>query len=261
MNRWVFVNDSKGTTANGSPLTDAELAVIAQAVQIQLNRDYGTECGSAPTLIRVAKNSKDIQPGEKVYAFVDSFKDIPGASAYHDVEGKGVEAAYCAISTCEDVFGPNGIGVDASHECLEDAGNPGCNMAVDDNNGTMHERERCDACEVQAYPIKIGNQEVYVSDFLLDSWQIPGHPGPYTFMAKRKLLGAVDAPGPFQTLPSSNGQGNYQIEFPSGQSQESQVFGRREAWVKGNPKKLQKVMHPTSRVQRILAKHAVVKKA
>lgn len=262
MTKWVFINLSKGTTANGSPVTDAELAIIASACQIQMNRDYASECGAVPTTCRVGKDITDIQPDEQVYSFVDTFADIPDASAYHDVTGKGVPASHCAISTCEDVFGLDGCSMDASHEILEAERNPGCNKAVDDNNGTMHEDEACDPCETQGYVIKIGDQDVYVSNFTLPSWGIPNHPGPYTFMVKHKhkYPGGEDPPGPFQTVPTKSGNGNYQIEFPSSASAANQVFGKGRSLtpvIKGNPKKLQKVTHPQSRTQRIMRNHMV----
>jgi len=213
-NNWVFINNTTGTTNDGNHLTNNDLAFIAQAVEIQMNRDYNSEVGGLPCLIRVGNSINDIQVGEKPFIFVDSFTDIPNASAYHDVEGNGVEVAHCAISTCFDSVGPHGASVDASHEILEDEGDPGCNRFLDDGNGTMHADERCDAIETQAYTISVTingiTKEVYVSNFLLNSWQVPGASPPYTFMTKNGIAGGIDPSGPFQTSPTDN-QGNYQI--------------------------------------------------
>lgn len=266
-NKWVFINQTTQATRSGAKLTDDNLKVIAEVVAVQLNSDYATECGVQDATIRVSDGS-DLAADEKPYYFVDVLPDAPGASAYH-VPG----AAYCAVTTCEDIFGPGGVSVDASHECLEDAGNPGCNMAVDDGKGQEHERERCDAVEVQTYPINHpSGQAVHVSNFLLDSWQVPGSRGPFSYMSKHGIAGYVEPPGPFQTA-AGNG-GNYQLVFPSGTSSMQGVFGKLKAGgkvqpysslmgaMKGVPRKRNGTLHWTSRASRILAnKNDVIQKA
>lgn len=269
---WVFILEAAGKTRQGLTLALADLARIAKVVEVQVNRDYVPSCGGDNTTCRATATLTDILPAEQPYYFVDTLPDAPGASAYH-VPG----AAYCAISTCDDLYGPNGVSVDASHEVLEDAGNPGCNAAVDDGKGQLHERERCDAVETQTYTITLENDlvGVSVSNFLLDAWQTPGSRGPFTFMASKGIFGYVEPAGPFQTAKSVNGSGNYQIVFPSTSAEESQVFSKPlgKAFLKfseqalpqhisnpysllrGKPKKPDKFFHWSSRAQRILARH------
>jgi hypothetical protein len=266
-NLWALIPDSPGNTSSGAPLTVAALQLIAQACEIQLNRDYSVECGAQDAVVRVVTDSSQVNVagGEKPYYFVASLPNDPTASAYH-IPG----AAYCAVSTCQDPFGPNGVGVDASHEILEDAGNPGCNMSVDDGAGSEHERERCDAVETQAYPITVVNEQtgatlgtVYVSNFLLDSWAIPGAKGPYTFMTKHGLAGGIDPAGPFQTARSPSGSGNYQLVFPSDTAKMTQIFAAAATrpfgavvnsaqFLKGTPRKINRAFHWSSRIQRCI---------
>jgi hypothetical protein len=256
MNQWVLLLDSPGPTRSGIVPDAAAMAVIAQIVQTQVNVDYAAECGGAPCSVRYSDGT-DIQPSEKRYIFMATLPNAPGDSAYH-IPG----AAYCAVSTCQDLYGPNGLSVDASHEILEDEGNPGCNMAVDDGQGQEHERERCDAVESQTYPIThptVGS--VHVSNFLLDAWQIPGGAGPYSFMAKNNLPGAVDPKGAFQTAVSPT-QGNYQLLFPSSASSMKPVFGKGAPMtlpmtlsmaLVGTPRRPAKTAHWSSRATRILS--------
>jgi len=257
--KWALINQTTKPTISGVMLTGAMLEVIAAVIEAQLNADYASECGEVSALVRVS-NGSDLAAGEKAYYFTDTLPDAPGASAYH-VPG----AAYCAVTTCQDVYGPSGVSVDASHEVLEDAGNPGCNMSVDDGAGKEHERERCDAVEVQTYGIThVSGQVVQVSNFLLDSWQTPGAPKPYTFMTKHGIVGGVDPPAPFATAASGN-NGNYQLEFASEASTMAPTFGKEEVptgtsmaravklAVRGTPRKPEKVLHWTSRCSRILA--------
>jgi hypothetical protein len=179
--KWVLIDSTKGaTTQDGSKLSPAVLTHIAEAVQNQVNQEFAAEWGAQATL-RVGANPNDIQPGEWAYAFVGSLPDAPGASAYHDINGKGVPFALCAVTTCGSLLGPTGVSVDASHEILETAGDEGANQFANDNHGLLHAVEMCDAVEVQTYgkTCKDGTV-VQVSNWLLRSWFNPGAAGPTT---------------------------------------------------------------------------------
>lgn len=208
--KWVLLDKTNGaTTADGSKLSPPVLAQIAEAVQDQVNKEFAAEWGAQAT-IRVGANPNDIKPGEWAYGFVGSLPDAPGASAYHDINGHGVPFSLCAVTTCANLLGPNGVSVDVSHEILETAGDEGANLFANDNHGLLHAVEMCDAVEVQTYRKTCADgTAVQVSNWLLRSWFIPGAPGPYEYMSMAKLPGAVAPPGPLQTAPGHNG--NYQI--------------------------------------------------
>jgi hypothetical protein len=208
--KWVLLDNTNGaTTQNGSKLSPAVLAHIAEAVTSQVNQEFAAEWG-AQASIRVGANANDIQADELGYQFVPSLPNEPTASAYHDITKKGVPFAICAVKTCVDLYGPNGVSVDASHEILEAAGDQGANSFANDTKGTLHAFEMCDAVEVQTYgkTCKDGTP-VQVSNWLLRSWFIPGAPGPYEYMSFAKLPGAVAPSGPLQTAKGHGG--NYQI--------------------------------------------------
>ncbi|HEX6896715.1 MAG TPA: hypothetical protein VF146_15650 [Bryobacteraceae bacterium] len=208
--KWVLIDKTNGATPkDGSRLSPAVLKQMAEAVQDQVNQEFAAEWGSQATL-RVGANSNDIQPGEWAYVFLASLPDAPDASAYHDIKGKGVPYALCAVKTCDDLLGPNGVSVDVSHEILETAGDEGANQFANDNKGLLHAVEMCDAVEVQTYgkTAKDGTV-VQVSNWLLRAWFIPGAAGPYDYMTSARISGAVSPPGPLQTAPGHGG--NYQI--------------------------------------------------
>jgi len=208
--KWVLIDSTNGaTTQDGSKLSPAVLAHIAEAVQDQVNHEFAAEWGAQATL-RVGANANDIQPGEWAYGFVASLPDAPGASAYHDINGKGVPFALCAVTTCGSLLGPTGVSVDASHEILETAGDEGANQFANDNHGLLHAVEMCDAVEVQTYGKTCRDGTVVqVSNWLLRSWFNPGAAGPYEYMTSANIRGAVSPPGPLQTAPGHGG--NYQI--------------------------------------------------
>jgi hypothetical protein len=256
--KWVLLDETNGAAcANGETMTPSAMAHIAEAMSLQLNGEFADEWGGG-VVVRVGSSPTDIQPGEVVYSFQPTLPQAPGASAYHDVNGQGVPFAFCAVTTCDSLLGPNGCGVDASHEGCEAQGDPGCNLMADDNAGKLHAIEACDAVEVQQYPVLCADgTAVYVSNFLTKAWFIPGAPMPYDFMCKAGLPGAVSPPGPLQTAPSPDGQGNYQIEEPSLQAQATQVFGKGASGashrrVVGSPRRPEKAAHWSSRTSRRL---------
>ena len=208
--KWVLIDNTQGaTTQDGSALSAASLARMAEAVADQVNNEVAAEWG-ARVAIRVGAGSNDIQPGEWAYSFLPSLPDAPGASAYHDVNGKGVPFSLCAITTCHSLYGQNGVSVDVSHEILETAGDRGANSYAYDGQGTLHAFELCDAVEVQAYPKQSSDGTVVlVSNWLLQSWFIPHSPGPYDYMTSAGLPGAVAPSGPMRTARGHGG--NYQI--------------------------------------------------
>jgi len=208
--KWVLIDSTNGaTTQDGSSLSPDVLAHIAEAVQSQVDQEFADEWGAQASL-RVGKDANDIQPGEWAYGFVPSLPDAPGASAYHDINGNGVPFALCAVTTCESLYGPTGVSVDASHEILETAGDEGANLFANDNAGLLHAVEMCDAVEVQTYPKTCADGTVVqVSNWLLRDWFVPGAAGPYEYMSSQGLAGAVAPPGPLQTAPGQGG--NYQI--------------------------------------------------
>jgi hypothetical protein len=222
--RWVLIDLSNGAKcADGTSLSPAVLAHIAEAVAAQMNGEFAAEYGG-DVAIRVASSSTDVQPGELAYSFEPTLPDAPGASAYH-IDNGGEPAAYCAVTTCESLLGANGVAQDVSHEICESQGDPGCNRLLDDTVGEVHADEKCDAVEVQCYPkVCADGTAVQVSNFLLSAWGIPDASGPYDYMTQAGLPGAV---APSTPMATANGDGgNYQIVAPFQTSSETQVTAK-----------------------------------
>ncbi len=219
--RWVLIDNSQGaTTADGAQLSTPVLAHICEVVSNQLNQEFAAEWG-AQVRLRVGANTKDILPGEWAYIFLPTLPEAPGASAYHDINGKGVPFSLCAVTTCGSLYGSNGVSVDASHEILETAGDVGANLFANDNHGLLHAFEMCDAVEVQTYGrVCMDGTVVHVSNWLLRAWFIPGAAGPYDYMSMAHIPGAVAPGGPLMTAVGHGG--NYQIVSKAGPTR--QVF-------------------------------------
>jgi hypothetical protein len=221
---WVLFDNTKGAQcADGSKLSASVLVHIAEAVMMQMNGEFADEYGGT-VQIRVAANGTDVRPGELTYSFEGTLPEAPGASAYH-ADNKGEAIAYCAVSTCANLLGANGISVDASHEIAEAQGDPGCNRLLDDTKGQVHADEKCDAVEMQSYAKKcVDGTQVQVSNFLLQAWGVPGASPPYDYMSKAGLPGAVAPSAPMATAKGNGG--NYQIVASFKDGSEKQVTGK-----------------------------------
>jgi hypothetical protein len=219
--KWVLIDETDGAKCgDGSSLDPATLTRIACACAEQLNQEFAHFYGGQYE-VRAGSDSKDIQPGEQVYAFVPTLAQAPGASAYHDTDGKGVPVAYCAVTTCSSLLGPSSVSVDASHELLEAAADPSCNIMADNLAGLLVAYEVGDPVEVQTYASSV-DAGVQVSNFVLPSWFDPKAPPPYDFMSEAQIEGAVAPPGPLQIAPGNGG--NYIITETSAEN-ETDTFG------------------------------------
>jgi hypothetical protein len=226
--KWVLLDETNGAkTGDGATLDHATLIRIAVACDTQLNNEFAHFFGGQYE-VRAGESPQDIKPGEQVYSFVPTLADAPGASAYHDTDGNGVPVAYCAVTTCGSLLGPTGISVDASHELLEAAADPSCNLMADNLQGLLVAYEVCDPVEIQTYasPVDSG---VQVSNFVLPSWFDPKAPAPYDFMSYSNIAGAVAPAGPLQIAAGDGG--NYIISETS-QEDSKDTFG-----VRGKPRK------------------------
>jgi len=245
--RWVLIDETAGAAcANGDKLSPEALALIAELALLQLNGEFSDEYGGLYS-IRVGSGPTDIEPGERAFVYKATLPEAPGASAYHDRNGQGVPVAFCAVTTCQDLYGPVGVLVDTTHELLEAAADPGADLEADDGVH-VHAYEVCDPVEVQTYPKTASNGAVgMVSNWVLRSWWVPGAAGPYDYMNAAGFPGAVAPPRPLEIAPGDGG--NYQIMGPSSQAQQAQVFGRR---IVGSPRKPNRVSHWSSRASRRL---------
>lgn len=210
--------------ATSSPLaaevTPAWLGRCAEACSTQLARDVAPVYGGVYG-VRVASSATDVQPGELVFAILDSLPDAPGAIAYHDVAGGDVPVAFLALSTCSTL---DDVSTAISHELCETAGDASCNLWADDGTGHEWARELCDAVESNSYPIDLGDGQppVNVSDFLLPSFFGAGASPPYSYM--QGTPSPATATAGFPSSPFSTAPAGYQIERSSGTG-ETQVTG------------------------------------
>jgi hypothetical protein len=238
--RFALIDATGGaTTSDGSRLNPAILHDMAAILTIYANRDVAQEYGGSH-VIRGADSPGDIADGEIPFSLLANLADAPGAIAYHNVDGQGAPDCFDGITLSDTIMGPgNSLLCALSHEVAETIADEGCNLIATGIDGRGYAREACDPVESNSYTIGLAIGTIgHVSDFVLRSYFIPSHPGPWSFMASRGLGGSAP-PGPLQVAAA--GGGNYQIVY-AGIGAEAQVTGMVARRMKR--------MHPTSRTYR-----------
>lgn len=196
----------------GGPIHPEQLAAIASALNIQLNRDVATWWGGT-YWVRAGASKADVQPGEVACALLDALPNAPGDVAYHDVDGNEVPVVFLARTACNSLTsGGDSVSSALSHELCEAAGDPYCNAWRDRGDGTEVAQELSDAVQEAGSEI----DGITVSNFVLPAFFAPGARPPFDYLGTVGV-GAIDAP--FATMP-----GGYQLSR-SGAGHETQILG------------------------------------
>lgn len=176
----AFLNQS-------TKLADADAIKIVQGIQLQIpivTSLFG-QMHSSVQFAKVAAN------GYYPIVFLDN-SDQAGALGYHDVTPDGAPYGRVFVEPTLDnggtiLTGASSVAVTASHEAIETIIDPGANLWATTDSGRAVAYEGCDPCESDAYVVHLKDgTEVWLSDFVLPAWFIPGAPGPYDYLRKIK---------------------------------------------------------------------------
>jgi hypothetical protein len=182
---------------------DVDLQPLANALQIQVNRDF-TPLWGIQAQIFFTPSTDAPSPDHWVLAILDD-ADQAGALGYHDVTPAGQPLGKAFVRTTQaagDTFS-----VTVSHELVEMLADPEINLCAefDDADGSpskFYAVEACDACEDDPYgylvTIPAGwvgvGQQILVSDFVTRAWFEPKASSGTQFDFQKKIT------APFQIL-------------------------------------------------------------
>lgn len=193
----AFAIVNKGT----NPLVSPALASIAVAIETQLNAEFADEWGGR-YIVRDTTGGPPPAP-EEIPVILQDKLPIPGVLGYHELQtpaGKAI--AYIAVGGLTDMTsGPDALSVTLSHELMETAADPTAARWQDMGQGTLLALETCDEVEDVTY---LGANGVAVSDFLLQSYFVPGSIGPYDHLGVLTKQGQ-ETPGGYSiraTMPT-----------------------------------------------------------
>lgn len=203
-------------------ITNDQVNIMCQAIQIQLNLHVLPAWNIKSGTIKYYNNKNQI-PG---YAWVVSILDNPtqpGALGYHSEDNDVVDAFIFVDPILQnggtvlefDTNNPNQYTVSAtlSHEVCEMVGDRyanGFSQGPQVAQGNMYAQELCDPVENDSYGIKVGTNNVAVSNFIFPSWfnpeaQLPQN-APFDYLHKLTGPYTMDAGG-YMIVATLNNEG------------------------------------------------------
>ncbi len=164
---------------------DAQLPVLANALQIQTTRDFFPAWGVGAQIYFTPRGNKPTTD-HWLLALLDD-ADQAGALGYHDVgkEGQPLGKVFVRTTLADQGL----VSVTASHELVEMLVDPDISLCSQDGS-ILYAYESADAVEADAdgYPITIpenwtgAGEQIQVSDFVFRSWwQSYRTAGPFDF--------------------------------------------------------------------------------
>jgi hypothetical protein len=149
-------------------LSDAQIAPVVPALQVQLNRDFTPIWHISANLTYVPKGQTP-KAGSWVLSVLDN-SDQAGALGYHDITSTGLPLGKAFAAT--DLQYGLSWSVTISHELMEMLVDPWINLTVFNQTGNtagaLYSYEVCDACEDDSFAYEIDN--IQVSDFVTPAW-------------------------------------------------------------------------------------------
>jgi hypothetical protein len=179
--KFVVVSFLTSATPAALQPSPAVLDSMVLAWMQQIQDDFAPAYGAPSCSFRVASSPTDRQADEIGINLRDTLPDAPGALAYHATTG-GVPDIEVACSLFESLYDAGeSLSAGISHELLELLGDVGANQWADkqDGSGLTEARETADPVQNTGYAKANG---VWVSNFVLPSYFVPGAPGPWDFM-------------------------------------------------------------------------------
>ena len=221
-------------------VSNADVATMTQAIASQIQSDVAPIWGRAAATVTFYTDSTAVPSDAYVVAIVDSIPaqqtgvvgshtETPAGQMSGMVAAQPILANNGQVLTGDLVTADWSVSSTLSHEVLEMFIDPNCNMWVNDGQGSLYSLEVCDPVEAPTYTVKVGSQDVWVSNFVTPAWFDPQAPSGSQFDKMSQLK-----TGPFTILPG----GYMTYETKSGKLQ--QQFGTaypawRQAVKSGNP--------------------------
>lgn len=141
----------------------AELATAVAACGKQLNGEFAVAHGIGPTALEILKAGAAPDPEAQQHGIFD-VSTSPGALGFHQVDSRGRPVGFTFVkSTIED---GGKWTTTLSHELMEQRLDAYCSLWTQTPDNKMRAFEMCDAVEADEYTIKVGDDEVTVSNFL-----------------------------------------------------------------------------------------------
>lgn len=181
-------------TNQSTLVADRDVLAMTAAVGQQLAHHVAPAWGIIPPSVIYMPETTGLRAGVTVIGIFDD-SDQAGDLGWHTEVANGIVygrvfAAPVLQNGGGALAGALSVASVLSHEAIETAGDPACDLWADAGSGTLYARELCDAVESDSYvmtswPNGVPEvQQVSVSNFLLPSWFDPdaGTGVPFDYM-------------------------------------------------------------------------------
>lgn len=225
-------------------ITDPQCQLMVQACNALLPAFCRAWNVMVPTFTFQPKNSNlRIPPNSWVFWMIDD-SPVEDALAYHTEENDSpdgyIAAKTCLNNGCAILYKDDKtdtIAATLCHEIFEMLIDEYCNCYWDDTQAFYWCSEVCDPVQEDLVVVRVGGQNVALSNFILPSWTDP-----------QFVKGKVDYKGTLST-PFTLSVGGYAVKIPYGSTQPETVYGKNfPEWKKA--RKDQKYTRFGKRVQK-----------
>jgi hypothetical protein len=212
-------------TNQSSMVSDAEVATMCQAIQVQLNLHFLPAWHLTAVDLKFYPKGTAIPGYAWVLNMIDSDTSVPGALGYHTEQADKVDGYIMAQPVLTNggvplVFDPKNPGrytvsATLSHEVLETVADRFVNLYADNGN-TSWAVEVADPVESASYGIEVNGVLVAVSDFVFPAFfnqQANPSNAPFSYLKS--------VSGPFALA-----SGGYAVVRTGGPGTEQQIFGK-----------------------------------
>lgn len=195
---------------------DHDVHLMTRAVAHQMRYDVSPAWDKHPPAVIYYSDVSHVPPGAYVIGVFDN-DDQAGVLGWHTESSDGSVFGRVFVKPTLDaggdmLHGELSVASVLSHEVAEAFVDPNVQMWAADFNGKLYALEVCDPVESDYYMVRVGDQQVSVSNFVFPAWFDPQAPP----TARLDYVGTTSKP--FTMAP-----GGYVIY--SSQGQEQAVFG------------------------------------
>jgi hypothetical protein len=220
---------------------------MVTAVNTQLVQHVCPSWGLAPWQCVYYPSEKMVPPGSYRLWLLDN-SDAANALGYHAQDASGMPYGRVFVETIiknrgTDYSSSNSVSCVISHEACEIVGDPEINTWRQVNSTTFTSQELCDAVQGDSYPIKVGSEDIFVSNFLLPAWfdQAPVKGSKFDWLGKLKS-------------PFSMTKGGYMINLVNGRVKNTYGSKTTENKISKNSSKKHAAARSARRISKLESK-------
>jgi hypothetical protein len=203
------------TVVNQSTLvSNNDAQAMTAAVAAQVSNHFNPAWSLTGITVNFATSPLQVAKGAWQVALLDD-PDQADALGYHEEDAGIVSGKVFARPSLDNgskaFTGAYAVSTTLSHEVLEVLADPfttAWNLAAVDrnNNGTFVATEVCDPVESQFYVVKVGQNSINVSDFVIPAWFDPQTKSSYTNVLKTVTKPFGMAKGGYMVIWDKKGQ-------------------------------------------------------